>query len=311
MGPEQRSTARTVTSEAADERATGLRTLSRSAEPEVAEQPVRPPKGRQGRGSRAPGTAGYATLGTLFSTLVGALGALAVSEFVERYLQDLAEMPLPPLDPRDTLTYLADPATQAGMQLFDMLGCDWRAAGLAVYRASDQMFAQTASGQNRLLLADRHPLPERLDDLAALMEEVGGIVTKLETIERNIDAILALEGQLEKTAAHAEALEPFVEKVLPAGIAAGVVPMHPEEAARVAQVLRHIKVGSRVVPVRIRALREVVAPLVIDWREGASELNSAYFRLAVEATISEASQRGTTNRFTGRTSSTEDVRGIK
>jgi hypothetical protein len=115
---------------------------------------------------------------------------LAARWFHEQYLHDLAALPLPPLDMRDTQSYMSDPATRAGLRVLDLLARNWRSFGIDLHKASDRAFAETAAEQNYLFVIDKRPLPERLDDLAALTERVGGIADEVETIVTNIDAVL-------------------------------------------------------------------------------------------------------------------------
>jgi hypothetical protein len=120
-----------------------------------------------------------------------------------------------------------------------------------------------------------------------------------------------MEGQLDEIAEHAEALEEYIRTVGFAASAAGVIPLGPDELDRIVNFFLHLKVGCRKIPVDLRALRQVIAPLADEWRKTASELSSAYWGLLVDAAAREVEAKGTAKPPTVSRHGVEDSRGIR
>jgi hypothetical protein len=218
---------------------------------------------------------------------VSALGILAQQWLQDKYLDDLAQLPTPPADPRNALDYLADPRTGSGINVLNLLSKNWGEAWQSIRRSDHQLFATSAAAQNRLLVTDLRPVPERLPDLGSLMDDIETVADQFVTILANIDAILALESRLLQTADHAEALEEYIHDFGYAGIVWAVVPLGPDDVHRAELTLRHLKVACRKIPADLRMLRPLVQQLADEWLVAASELNIAYFGLLYEATARE------------------------
>jgi hypothetical protein len=267
------------------------RARTRSAQPHEGEPSGKPPAGR--RRPSLPSSRGFVLLGgALFTAIVSALGILASRWLQEKYLEDLAQLPVPPADTRKALDYLADPRTARGVEVLDLLERNWNEVSRVIRQSDQRLFAMTSAAQNRLLIADRRPVPERLADFGSLIDDVETVAEQFETVPANIDAILAIESRLQQTADHAQALEEYIHDYGYAGIALGLVPLGPDEVNRAEHNLRHIKIACRKVPADLRKLRPLAEQLADEWRLAVWELDRAYFGLLYEATARAAERAG-------------------